>query len=96
MATRYWSKEDDAMLRLLHREVTNEEIAADLGRSEQAVCNRILRLGLAKAPERANIFNTLPREQRDWLLSVTPEGATIADTVRAIITDAYLDAKEEA
>lgn len=37
MATRYWSKEDDAMLRLLHREVTNEEIAADLGRSEQAV-----------------------------------------------------------
>lgn len=29
-----------------------------------------------------------------WLQSQTPTGATLADTIRAIITDAYLDAQE--
>lgn len=40
------------------------------------------------------LLSLLPFEVGQWLLRITPNDATIADTIAAIITDAYHEEKE--
>jgi hypothetical protein len=42
-----------------------------------------------------NLLGPLDRPLLDWLIDETPKGATIADTVRAIVIDAYHEHKGE-
>ena len=39
----------------------------------------------------SDILSGLPPDQLDWLLGQTPEGGTVADIVRSLIVDTYLE-----
>lgn len=47
------------------------------------------RRGVARAGSMPKLLGPLDKEVLDWLMAQTPDGAIIADTIRAIVTDAY-------
>jgi hypothetical protein len=48
----------------------------------------------AERGEDRGLWVSFPAPVRAWLKAETPEGATVADLIRAIVQDAYDDAKE--
>ena len=40
------------------------------------------------------MLTLLPDETVQWLFDITPEGASISDTIRGLVVDAHFDEKE--
>lgn len=83
--------------RLRQEGMTPNQIAASMGISKFTVYGYLSeaereRHG-AKIDKRHKALSELPEEVRRWLTEITPEGATVSDTIRAIITDAYSEEK---
>lgn len=71
------------------------EISEIMGIAETTVKRHIQRAAKpgsnVKSDSVRAILNTMPAEIRDWVKEITPEGATFAQTICAIIIDAYHD-----
>ena len=69
--------------------MSNKEVARIVGMSDGsvAVMCSTRRLNLPKR----HLLHDLPPHIVDWLITNTPDGASIADTVRSILVDAYND-----
>jgi transposase len=86
---------------LLQKDVPQYMIAAYLGVSEGTLsvyAHAGREAGaLAKRPRfRPDPMRALPPEVHAWLVSQLPDGSSMEELVRAIVTDAYLDAMEGA
>ena len=66
-----------------------KEIAASLGVTPDAVESTIHRYH--RNVPRRHLFHNLPPDIVEWLIRITPAGASLADTVRSILVDAYND-----
>lgn len=66
-----------------------KEIAASLGVTPDAVESTVHRYH--RDVPRRHLFYDMPPEVVDWLITITPAGASLADTVRSILVDAYSD-----
>ena len=96
-----WTEEEREFLRANYSTMAMEDLATRLSRTLCGIYGQAKAMGISrKKGKQSNstflITFAVPREHLAWMRQETPNGATIADTVRAIITDAYLDAKEEA
>jgi hypothetical protein len=87
---------------MLDGTLTLREIADAADTSISHVWNTAQRLDRMGGVRRVNaergrdqgLWVSFPPDVRAWLKAETPEGATIADLIRAIVQDAYDDAKE--
>ena len=79
---------------------TAEEIRSALGLTRSTVesylckAQREKRLVLRPKGRPRSVWQMLPAEVRKWLFSVTPSGASVEETMRAIIVDAYNEERE--
>ena len=74
MSGKRWTAQDEALLRELYPVTPTREVAAALGRSENAVGQRATKLGLKKAPGHGH---EMPRrfwtdERREWFKGYVP------------------------
>lgn len=71
------------------------EIADIMGVGEATVAHHIRlakKRGEATKPDLAmTVIEPLSEDVRAWVVSITPNGATVGETIRAMITDAYHD-----
>lgn len=96
-----WTEEEREFLRENYSSMAMEDLATHLNRTLLGIYGQAKSMGINRKKKKQSnstflITFAVPREHLAWMTQETPNGATIADTVRAIITDAYLDAKEEA
>lgn len=79
---------------LLRQEgMTLKQIASVMGISYWAVCKYLPEADRdkhsAKIDNQHKALSELPDDVRRWLAEITPDGASISDVIRSIITDAY-------
>lgn len=83
----------DQAVRLRTRGCGLDEIADIMGLNEDAVRSHLRnarKAGIGTKIDRSiPILEGLPDEIVGWIRRITPENATVPDTIRAIITDAY-------
>lgn len=92
---RMWTPAQIDILRQQYGSASTHELESAIGRSLSAIQKKAHQLGIRRdgLPTGTVLFKVDPAHLA-WLKAETPEGATLADTIRAIITDAYLDAQE--
>lgn len=77
---------------------TTSEIAEMMGITEDTVrCHlaAVSRRGKrVTAATTMNLMKAMPKEIAEWVRVVTPEGASFAETIIAIVTDAYNEEME--
>ena len=96
-----WTEEEREFLRANYSTMAMEDLATRLSRTLCGIYGQAKAMGISrKKGKQSNstflITVAVPREHFAWIAKETPRGATIADTLRAIVTDAYLDAKDAA
>jgi hypothetical protein len=91
----------ERILPLLDGTRTTQEIADAVGTDSSHVWRTASRLGrmgdlrkIYAVRDQSGLRVSFPADVRAWLKAETPEGATVADLIRAIVQDAYDDAKE--
>ena len=92
MTKRAWTGQELRRLELLRSvSVPVKAIAHTLDRSVSAV----QAMTHAKSiMAKRHVLDTLPIEVVNWLCDITPPGASMSDTVRSILQDAYDDATQ--
>lgn len=90
------------VLRLADGTRSQSEIALMIGTTAGGVSSAVARMrgkgyvarfrrGNQDVPRLDAVINTLPDDARAWLLAQVPDGATLADVLRAIVVDAFED-----
>lgn len=96
-----WTEEEREFLRENYSSMAMEDLATHLNRTLLGIYGQAKSMGINRKKKKQSnstflITVAVPREHFAWIAKETPKGATIADTLRAIVTDAYLDAKDAA
>lgn len=96
---RLWSGKQIETLRQQYSTASLEDLERTLGRGWPAIQRKAYKLGLKRnespsATIIGAVLSDMEPKHLAWLEAETPEGATLADTIRAIITDAYWEAHE--
>lgn len=92
-----WTADQEQYLRDNYHSASREQLETYLGRKMPAITAKANDLEIrrcAPKPKEQKLGVSVPVDLHAWLKAETPKGATLADTIRAIITDAYLDAQE--
>lgn len=94
-----WTEKEREFLRENYSAMAMEDLATHLNRTLLAIYGQAKSMGIHRKKKKQSnstflVTVAVPREHFAWIAKETPKGATIADTLRAIVTDAYLDAVE--
>ena len=85
-----WTSEMRKRLALLRAGgATVKQIAGLMGKTEKSIAAMT-----CMHPDEfssRHLFHDLPPDIVEWLIRITPAGASLADTVRSILVDAYND-----